>query len=62
VKHPQSLAVLISVPCLIVSCFWPSGLRRDDPIIIGATQQQERLLACILHISDADLRGTPQLQ
>ena len=58
-KHPQFLAVLISVPCLIVSCFWPSSLWADNPIIIGATQQQERLLTCILHISDVDLRGTP---
>jgi hypothetical protein len=59
VKHPQSLAVRIFLPCLIVSCFWPSGLWAEDAVIIGATQQQERFLTCVLHISDDDLRGTP---
>src|SRR3979490_3436739 len=29
------------------------------PVIIGATQQQEQCLTCVLHISDDDLRGTP---
>ena len=58
-KHSQSLAVRICLPCLIVSCFWPSGLWAEDAVIIGATQQQERFLTCVLHISDDDLRGTP---
>jgi len=43
----------------IVSFFWPSGLWAEDPVIIGATQQQERFLTCVLHISGDDLRGTP---
>jgi hypothetical protein len=59
VKHPQSLAVRICLPCLIVSCFWPSGLWAEDAVIIGATQQQERFLTCVLHISDQELRDTP---
>lgn len=58
-KHPQSLAVRICLPCLIVSCFWPSGLWAEDAIIIGATQPQERFLTCVLRISDDDLRGNP---
>jgi hypothetical protein len=58
-KHPQSLAVRICLPVLIVSFFWPSGLWAEDPIIIAATQQQEQFLSCVLHISDDDLRGTP---
>jgi hypothetical protein len=59
VKHPQSLAIRMCLPCLIVSCFWPSGLRAEDAVIIGATQQQGRFLTCVLHISDDDLRDTP---
>jgi len=59
VKHPQSLAVRIYLPCLIASCFWPTGLCAEDAVIIGATQQQERFLTCVLHISDDDLRGPP---
>jgi hypothetical protein len=59
VKHLQSLAVRICLPCLIVSCFWPSGLWAEDAVIIGATQQQERFLACLAPISADDLRDTP---
>ena len=58
-KHAQSLAVRIYLPCLIASCFWPTGLCAEDAVIIGATQQQERFLTCVLHISDDDLRETP---
>ena len=58
-KPPQSLAVRICLPCLILSFFWPSGLWAEGPVIIGATQQQARFLTCVLHISDDDLRGTP---
>ena len=58
-KHPQSLALRICVPCLIVSCFWPSSLWAGDPVIIGATPQQERFLTCVLPISADDLRNTP---
>src|ERR1043166_146259 len=58
VKHPRCLAIRICVPCLMVSCFWPNTLWAD-PVIIGATQPQERFLTCVLHISDDDLRGTP---
>jgi hypothetical protein len=35
------------------------SIRAEDPIIIGATPQQERFLTRVLHISDDDLRGTP---
>jgi len=59
VKHAQSVAGRIWLPCLIVSFVWPSGLWAEDAVIIGATQQQERFLTCVLHISDDDLRGTP---
>jgi hypothetical protein len=45
--------------CLFVSCFLPSDLWAGDPVIIGATQQQERFLTCVLNISDDDLRSTP---
>ena len=58
-KPPQSLAVRICLHCLILSFFWPSGLWAEGPVIIGATQQQARFLTCVLHISDDDLRGTP---
>ena len=58
-KHPQSLVFWICLQCLIVSCFWPTGLWAEDAVIIGAKQQQERFLTCVLHISDNDLRGTP---
>ena len=57
-KHPRCLAIRICVPCLMVSCFWPNALWAD-PVIIGATQPQERFLTCVLHISDDDLRETP---
>jgi hypothetical protein len=59
VRHPQSSVFRICMQCLIVSCFLPSALWAGDPVIIGATQQQERFLTCVLHISDDDLRGTP---
>jgi hypothetical protein len=49
----------ISLLCLIVSFFLPSTLWAGDPVIIGATQQQERFLACVVQISAADLRNTP---
>ncbi len=58
-KHPQSLAVRICLPCLIVSCFWPSGLWAGDAVIIGATQHQECFLACVAQLSADDLRDTP---
>jgi hypothetical protein len=59
VRHPQSLVFWKCMQCLIVSCFLPSAVWAGDPAIIGATQQQERFLTCVLHISDHDLRGTP---
>jgi hypothetical protein len=59
VKHPQCLAVRICVPCLIVSCFFPSALWAGDPVIIGATQQQGRFLTCVVRISAEELRDTP---
>jgi len=59
VKHPQRLAVRICLPCLIVSCFWPSCLWAGDAVIIGATQQQERFLACVAQLSADELRDTP---
>jgi hypothetical protein len=64
VRHPQSLVFWICMQCLIVSCFLSSSFGAGDPVIIGATQigatqQQERFLTCVLHISDDDLRGTP---
>jgi hypothetical protein len=59
VKHPRCLAFGVCVPCLMVSCFWPNALWAADPVIIGATQPQDRFLTCVLHTSDDDLRGTP---
>jgi hypothetical protein len=59
VRHPQSVVFWKCVQCLIVSCFLPSAVWAGDPAIIGATQQQERFLTCVVHISDDDLRGTP---
>jgi hypothetical protein len=59
VKHLQFLAVVrICAPCLIVSCFWPSALWAGDPIIIGATQQQERFLTCVVQMAAGELRDT----
>src|SRR5438477_9587335 len=58
VKHPQSLAVRICLPCLIVSCFWPSSLWAGDAIIIGATPQQERFLTCVVQILADELGNT----
>ena len=58
-RHPKSLVFWICMQCLIVSCFFPSALWAGDPVIIGATQRQERFLTCVLHTSDDDLRGTP---
>lgn len=58
-KRPQSSMFCISLLCLIVSGFLPTALWAGDPIIIGATQQQERFLACVVQISAADLRNTP---
>jgi hypothetical protein len=59
VKHPHRLAVRICVPCLIVSCFWPSALLAADAVIIGATQPQERFLTCVAQLSADELRDTP---
>ena len=58
-KHPQCLAVRIGVSCLIVCCFWPSALWAGDPVIIGATEPQERFLTCVVRISAEELRDTP---
>jgi hypothetical protein len=59
VKHLQSLVFWICMQCLTIGCFLPSALWGGDPIIIGATQEQERFLTCVLHRSDNDLRDTP---
>ena len=58
-KHPQSLVLWICMQCLIVICFLPNALWAGDPVIIGATKQQERFLTCVVQISADDLRDTP---
>lgn len=57
--HPQSSMFWIWPACLILSCFLSSAMWAEEPVIIGATPQQERFLICVLHISDNDLRDTP---
>jgi hypothetical protein len=59
VAHPQSLAYWLCLQCVVVSGFLPSATWAEESVIIGATQQQERFLTCVLHISDNDLRHTP---
>jgi hypothetical protein len=59
VAHPQLSMFWICMPCLIVSCFLPSALWAGDPVIIGATQQQEWFLTCVAQISVDELRDTP---
>jgi hypothetical protein len=45
---------------LTFSCFLLlSTMGAEEPIIIGATQQQERFLTCVVQISTDDLRNTP---
>jgi hypothetical protein len=58
VKYPQSLVFWVCLQCLIVSGL-PSELWAGDPIVIGATQQQEQFLFCVVQLSDNDLRNTP---
>jgi hypothetical protein len=59
VRQTPSVVFWKCVQCLIVSCFLPSAMWAGEPAIIGATQQQERFLTCVVHMSDDDLRGTP---
>jgi hypothetical protein len=58
VKYPQSFVFWMCLQCLIISSL-PSALWARDPVIIGATQQQERFLTCVVQISADDLRNTP---
>ena len=45
---------------LTFSCFLLlSTMGAEEPIIIGATRQQERFLICVAQISADDLRNTP---
>jgi hypothetical protein len=37
----------------------PKAVWAGDPVIIGATQQQERFLTCVAQVSANDLRDTP---
>jgi hypothetical protein len=59
VAHPQSSMFWIWPECLILSCFLSSAMWAEEPVILGATQRQEQFLTCVLHISDNDLRHTP---
>jgi hypothetical protein len=59
VQYPQSSTPWIWIQCLVVGCLWPNAAWTADPVIIGATGQQERFLICVMQVSAGDLRGTP---
>jgi hypothetical protein len=44
----------------MISSFWPNAVSADAPVIIGATQQQDRFLTCVAQISADYLRNTPR--
>ena len=58
-KYPQPLVLWICLQFLIVSGLLPNTAQAGHAVIIGATQQQERFLACVVQLSADDLRNTP---